>query len=159
MAKRRPIDFEITASGCFVCTSHGDDGKGYRRLGSVLMHRFVYEECYGPIPEGLVLRHKCDNRACINPEHLETGTRGDNANDMKVRGRANKPTGIENNRAKLTEKEVIEIYERANSGDSGRMLAREFGISTSVVSKIKRGQNWTHLTKGGFKEWNIQRKA
>ena len=66
---------------------------------------------------------------------------------MKLRGRANRPYGTENGRAKLTDEQVKEIHERANSGEKGRALAAEYGISTSVVSKIKRGQQWTHLIK------------
>ena len=51
-------------------------------------HRYAYERDHGPIPDGLVVRHKCDNPPCVNPEHLEIGTYQDNVNDMIARGRA-----------------------------------------------------------------------
>lgn len=53
-----------------------------------LAHRVVFEICNGPIPEGLIVRHKCDNTICCNPLHLELGTRSDNENDKYDRDRA-----------------------------------------------------------------------
>ncbi|WP_416053644.1 HNH endonuclease signature motif containing protein, partial [Escherichia coli] len=50
------------------------------------MIRLIWELRNGPIDEGLVVRHKCDNRKCCNPEHLELGTRADNMNDRFIRG-------------------------------------------------------------------------
>ena len=51
-------------------------------------HRLAYEEAYGPIPEGMSILHMCDNRKCINPEHLVAGTRAQNQADMQAKGRA-----------------------------------------------------------------------
>jgi hypothetical protein len=66
------------------------DGYGTVYVGNyktVRAHRHVYEECIGPIPNGLILRHKCDNPPCVNPNHLEPGTQKDNARDRDERGR------------------------------------------------------------------------
>jgi len=58
-------------------------GRGIR----LRAHRFIYETLIGPIPDGKLVRHSCDNRACINPEHLLLGTSYDNSQDMVSRNR------------------------------------------------------------------------
>ncbi len=52
-----------------------------------LIHRYVYAHLHGPIPHGMVIRHTCDNRACINPDHLLVGTPQENVYDQMERGR------------------------------------------------------------------------
>lgn len=56
----------------------------------VLAHRASYEEWVGPIPDGLELLHSCDNRPCINPDHLLPGTAQENTQDMLTKGRSAK---------------------------------------------------------------------
>lgn len=81
----------LTRSGdCLVWTRRCRNG-GYGVLSirnrNVATHRLAYELEHGPIPDGLVVRHKCDNPPCCNPDHLELGTMADNARDMLERGR------------------------------------------------------------------------
>jgi hypothetical protein len=52
------------------------------------VHRTTYINFHGPIPEGLIVRHTCDNRACYNIKHLVLGTHRDNRHDAVERGRA-----------------------------------------------------------------------
>lgn len=77
-------------SACWLWTaSHNGLGYGQMRVNTVLQvaHRLAYMDCVGPIPDGLVVRHKCDNPPCCNPNHLELGTQKDNMDDATKRGR------------------------------------------------------------------------
>jgi len=62
--------------------------RGSKPYRSVLVHRWVWEQINGPIPEGLEVMHICDNRACYRLDHLRLGTHSDNMRDMHTKGRA-----------------------------------------------------------------------
>lgn len=59
-------------------------------------HRFAYEQLVGPVPDGLCVLHRCDNRPCVRPEHLFLGTKADNTADMIAKGRAVNPQAAAN---------------------------------------------------------------
>lgn len=69
------------------------DNHGYGRVNfmttAIKAHRVSYEMRHGPIPDGLVIRHSCDNPNCVNPKHLSTGTQSQNMKDASSRGRLN----------------------------------------------------------------------
>jgi DNA-directed RNA polymerase specialized sigma24 family protein len=100
-------------------------------------HRVAYELTHGKIPAGLVVRHKCDVRACCNPAHLELGTMADNSRDMVERGRSG--VGERNANARLTDAESAEIVHRyMQGGVSYTDLAAEFGVSFSRIGQLIR---------------------
>jgi hypothetical protein len=94
----------------------------------------IYEECYGEIPDGLVVRHKCDNPSCINPEHLELGTVQDNNQDK-----------IDRNRIKraLTDEMVREII--SDHSSTNKALAHRYGVHPQIISEIRRGRLYKHV--------------
>lgn len=92
------------------------DVTGYGRIShkNKLMnaHRASYEVFVGEIPKGLWVLHKCDNRCCVNPEHLFIGTPKDNTHDMMRKKKVFDFVGEKNNCAVLTEEQVLE-YKKA----------------------------------------------
>lgn len=136
----------VTDTGCWEWKGRratNGYGKARRNQSS---HRLAYETWVGSIPEGHVVRHKCDNRPCINPDHLETGTHQDNMDDMVERGRCANQGGERGPRAKLTEKDVLDIREEYAKGVlTQQMLADVYGVTPSAVSLAIRGVNWADL--------------
>lgn len=107
-------------------TGYPSIGKSY---GNGLAHRFFYEQANGSVPDGLHLDHLCRTRACVNPEHLEAVTNAENC-----RRGAN---------AKLDHQAAELIRRRLACGETGRSIARDFDVTESAISGIKRGRNWS----------------
>jgi hypothetical protein len=92
----------------------------------------------------MLVCHHCDNRKCVNPEHLFLGTVADNNADKESKGRSVVLLGSENGRSKLVEDDIPKILDRLGSGARQVDVAEEFGVSQAVISTIKRGVRWTH---------------
>jgi hypothetical protein len=131
----------------------GSKVKGYgvvSRNGKLIKaHRLAYCEHNGVSLEsiaGVVIRHKCDTPACIEPTHLEPGTHADNVRDKVSRGR--QPRGESNRAAKLTEDAIREMRRRYVPRcpiNGTTALAKEFGCSQSAVSRAINGELWSHV--------------
>ncbi len=122
-------------------------------------HRIAYTLVHGPIPDGLVVRHRCHNALCCNPSHLETGTQADNVRDAVEAGRTAKgeqsgrrthpeafPIGEDCERSKLTKQKVLAIHRAYRTGrmHSGQ-LARRHGITQAQLNRILTFESWGHL--------------
>jgi len=146
MAKLRDITYKVNDNGCHICTSHKPKTRGYFKIGinwkQVFLHRYMYEQKFGPIKEGNIIRHTCDNPGCINPDHLIEGTNADNSQDMINRGRGTH--GSKQPNSKLNAQQVIDIFN--NNTDSNSKLGREYKISSTVISHIRNGKSWKHIT-------------
>lgn len=114
---------------------------GYGRVGARgIAHRIAYEKAYGPIPKDLIVRHTCDVKACVNPEHLLLGTLLDNTHDMITRGR--KALGSAVNRSQLT---AVDIPIIRASKETCKLLGKHYGVTDVAISLIKRKVTWKHI--------------
>lgn len=126
----------------------GMDGKGY---GAIHVNgqqtracRFARELDGRPIAPGMLARHTCDNRSCVNPDHIIDGTYLDNSRDAVERGRVAR--GSRQHRARLTEADVPVIVERLRAGERHRVIGASYGVTESAITSIARGRSWSWLT-------------
>lgn len=134
---------------CWLWTAGAtSDGYGEIRLGGKLRyaHRTSWEIQNGPIPDGLFVLHKCDTPRCVNPSHLFLGTRLDNFDDMRAKGRASGPKGTANPSSKLTPAAVLDIRRRFASGESRASLAASFSVAWHSINKALNGERWKHVS-------------
>lgn len=116
---------------CWILpASHSE---GYARLTingvRVYAHRAIFEAVKGPIPRGMEPDHRCRQRACCNPDHLQAVTRKVNAR----RGA----------KAKLTQAKADVLRRRRAAGEPVKLLAAEYGIAPCTVSNVAAGRGWT----------------
>jgi len=140
----KDIVYKIKDNGCHEIISHASSGKsGYFKIkinGKAYdIHRWYYIKLNPEIDMiNLDVRHKCDNRKCINPEHLEHGTRKENVNDMLIRNRQ---------LSELSEQEVLDIINKYNTGTYKYVdLSKSYGVASSTIRDIFIGKTWKHLT-------------
>lgn len=129
------------ANGCWEWTaSKWKNGYGRMAVNRKIKraHRVSYEIHRGDVPLGFSVLHRCDNRGCVNPEHLFLGSQADNMADMVAKGRQLR--GAEITQAKLGERDVAAI--RASVGIMGKDLAAQYGVSRGQISRIRGHQNW-----------------
>lgn len=134
------------ASGCVeFAGSISTHGYGAIRVGVKLFraHRVSWLLRHGEIPGNLLVCHKCDNRKCVNPDHLFLGTYRDNTIDAIWKGRMSPPQakiGVESNFAKFSDAEIRVAKSLRDSGMSCREVGDRLGMSRSQVSAICLGR-------------------
>ena len=113
---------------------HGRFAIGGRKY--VRAHRMAYELTYGPVASDIMVCHRCDVPACVNPAHLFLGTNADNMRDASLKGRMH---------GKLTPDAVCALREEWNSSNlTAKQLGRKYGVTGSQVSLIARGKKHPH---------------
>lgn len=159
-----PISVRIAArstlapNGCLVVAKRGRNQGGHvmltgrhpdmagGRTVTTGVHRWAWMLVNGPIPPGMVVRHRCDNPPCANPDHLELGTVADNSRDAVERGRIYRPMGERSPNAKLNDELVRRIRHLVHAkGVSRGEIARRFGIDPAVASRVASGKAWGHV--------------
>jgi len=137
------------------CIDHGQQGntKGYanKRVNGQLwkLHRLAYCEVHNVTATdiaGWLVRHRCDNPRCINPEHLLLGSHADNMRDCAERGRLAD--------TKLTAAQVAEIRAMCRPNARGQTtpnpfgymgLARKYGVNPASIRQVHLGTSFRHL--------------
>lgn len=132
--------WRVTSSGCWEWLG-GRDRYGYGKVGCYgkifLAHRLAYLAWIGLIPNGMSIRHSCDNPPCINPEHLIIGTNADNVRDRVTRHRSH---------SKLSEDDVVAIRKTYAVGDiTLKKLAEQYNVSFQLIGLVVNRKNWRHI--------------
>jgi len=132
----------LTIDECEIFLGQTRNGYGVVRIGrnSFFAHRLAFEKRYGSIPDGKHVCHACDNRLCINVNHLFLGSHAENMRDMKHKGRA--AHGQKNAKARLAENQIRRIHVLRASGESLNALAVRYGVSRPTISKILLGSSY-----------------
>lgn len=118
------------------------DGKGYGRMRddkAILRAgtRIMWETVNGPIPPGMNLLHRCDNRPCVNPAHLFLGSSKENTLDMHEKNRG---------RAKLTTDDVLNIRKLWAARELKQSeIADRYGVKEPCIQRIATRRTWSWL--------------
>lgn len=150
----------VIGEGCWNWTaSHMPEDYGHININRRphVAHRVSFVLYGGHIPKGRLVCHSCDNRLCVKPSHLFIGTFSDNLKDCWNKGRHSmngmramraKPpknaTGENAHGCKLTWEKVGVIRQEPFIKGSGRQLADKFGVTQTLISRIRKGKTWTH---------------
>lgn len=116
------------------------------RRKSKVAHRVCWNLEFGTIPSGLMVLHRCDDRACVRPSHLFLGTNQDNMDDMHRKGRGNRSKGERHLSAKLIKSSVVEIrHKYATGGYTLTELGIAYGVCFATIHAIVKRKTWKHV--------------
>jgi hypothetical protein len=134
---QRNVDLGLDPT-CHECHCYAKTAGGYpqvkRNNKRWLLHRYIWWEATGEEPE--VVLHLCDNRSCVNLDHLKGSTYKANVRDADLKERSAR---------KLSHNAVVAIRERYSEGCSQPLLAKEFGVGIGAISAIVTGKTYTYL--------------
>ena len=128
--------------GCWIwqkyTTKHG---YGHLKIKGKMWraHRASYLAFNDNLPELAVVRHKCHNKNCVNPKHLELGTHAQNLQDTYRTGNSKS--------AKLTYDQVLDIKDLIKDGLTLKSIADMYGVNYYTIRDIKRGHRWSYAIR------------
>ena len=135
-------------SECWLWTGFRDkDGYGRFQCGkrAVGAHRVSFEIYKGEIPEKAIVLHRCDNPACVNPDHLFIGSQADNIQDCMAKGRRKVMRGDQHYNAKLSSEQVLGIRRQWSNGELSAVLEQAYGVTQQTISDIVNYRSWRHI--------------
>lgn len=111
-----------------------------------LAHREAWKITHGEIPSKMEICHRCDNRKCINPDHLFMGTHTDNMRDMRQKERHKPHIGSKHGMAILDESKVQAIRQEYRTGNfTLQQLADINGVTIHAIWRVVHRKNWKHI--------------
>jgi hypothetical protein len=129
----------VTSTGCWVWTagtSHDYASMGYqgkvKKVCTLIYELFILDH---PVPKGLCVLHKCDNRSCVNPDHLYLGTKADNIRDRMERDRDSFKGG-----QKISPEEADLIRSMCDQGMCKELLAERFNVTLRTIQRLVSGK-------------------
>jgi len=144
---------------CWIWTASTRSGYGaFKVFGKTQSaHRISWEVHNNrSVPEGKLVCHKCNNKLCVNPEHLYIGTYSDNSKDAVQAGVRNSykyACGEKAGTAKLTQANILKIVKLHEQGLSHKEIAKKFKVGTCTIGNILRGESWKHINRKVFKHF------
>ena len=144
----------VLGTRCWVWMGPKTEGYGWISVPELethgsRTHRLAWVLTHGRIPpgeghHGTCVLHRCDNRTCVNPEHLFLGTQADNMADRAAKGRA--PRGEKHRSARLTEDSVRAIRKASAAGISQYRIAKLYRVARTTIEGVVTRRNWGHVT-------------
>jgi len=140
------------SNGCWEFTGALRNGYGTIKIKNklYLAHRISWELNFGIIPIGLFVLHKCDNRKCVNPDHLFLGTQKDNMKDAFSKGRIKIPInknnimkkGYSSNNTDVPIELALKIKALVKNRKNTKLIeiAKNNGVKYQYVRDISRGR-------------------